>query len=90
MNQLCPFCWTELQSAARTVSSGTRERSLPLLECPHCAAAGTSNLVHSHHAYVNAVKRVLRVIDRLEHVGSTSRDRDLAQDLRTALGVGLL
>lgn len=88
MNQLCPFCWAELRPAARAVTMGTQTRTLPLLECAHCAAAGTSNLIHSHHAYRNAVLRVEHVARLLKD--GTQRERDIAADISDALGTGLM
>lgn len=89
MNQLCPFCWTELQRSTRAVSNGLRERSIPLLECPHCAAAGTSNLIHSHHAFRNAVLRMQKVISDMEDDRRYTAVTDYAEMLRNALGTGL-
>lgn len=88
MNQLCPFCWTELQRSTSQVSNGIRQKTLPLLECPHCSAAGTSNLIHSHHAFRNAVLRLEKVVGRMEDGGAVARE--WAEELRSALGMGLV
>lgn len=83
MNLPCPLCAQEMTRHRDALPN--RHGFQIRYECAECATFGCSRVLHSLGEHREAVKRVLRVIERWEgKIG-----RELADEVRAALGRGL-
>lgn len=80
MTFTCPFCATEMvrYKADRRI-----------LECPHCQAMGTSNVLHSLWANTMAVERVEQLAGDMEKHVEPIPQNQAAQFIRDRLFRGV-
>lgn len=69
---ICPLCDTELREVRVVMYTSRREPVRTegerlALECLHCGAFATSNIIFSHATLLDRIKRVMRLQDDWEH-----------------------